>query len=293
MRATDDLDALAHVGRQFGRIAGDHAYGFVVVQQPGKHLAADVTRGCGDDDHGHNSFDTLGLETLGWEIQRTVSKLYRTVYLKARAGHMARRGDTLREHILDMAKEAFLDAGFERTSMDAVAARAETSKRSLYAHFPTKEALFLAVIDHVDELFSDRMLTPEQYSDDPVEAAALYCARFLQLLSWDSVVRTCRLAIDAATNFPDASRQLHQVFFAATVERLSAHLETRCKLGRGRARAVAGDLLGATVYPALPDLLFGVLEPRPDLPAPERLAKDVDVKAVRRATEALLAGEIG
>lgn len=52
---------------------------------------------------------------------------------------MARRGEALREHILDTAKLAFLEDGFERTSMDAIAARAETSKRPLYAHFPTKD----------------------------------------------------------------------------------------------------------------------------------------------------------
>lgn len=202
---------------------------------------------------------------------------------------MALRGDILREHILDKAKEAFLEAGFERTSMDAVAARAKTSKRSLYAHFSTKEALFLAVIDHVDELFQDRMLTPAKYSQDPVEAAALYCARFLQLLHWDSVVQTCRLAIDAATQFPDASRQLHQVFFAAPTKRLAAHLETACKLSPASAREVAGNLLGATIYPALPDLLFGAVEPRAGLPAPEQLTRDVDVPAIRRLTEALLA----
>ncbi|MEU7784849.1 helix-turn-helix domain-containing protein [Amycolatopsis sp. NPDC049159] len=37
---------------------------------------------------------------------------------------MARRGAALREHILDTAKAAFLEDGFERTSMDAIAARA-------------------------------------------------------------------------------------------------------------------------------------------------------------------------
>ena len=65
---------------------------------------------------------------------------------------MARRGQALREHILDTAKLAFLEGGFERTSMDAIAARAETSKRSLYAHFPTKDALFLAVLERIRAL---------------------------------------------------------------------------------------------------------------------------------------------
>src|SRR6184192_1078373 len=99
---------------------------------------------------------------------------------------MARRGEALREHILDSAKLAFLVDGFERTSMDAIAARAETSKRSLYAHFPTKDALFLAVIERVRALFGARMHTPTQYADEPAEAVVRYCGRFLQLLRWSS-----------------------------------------------------------------------------------------------------------
>jgi hypothetical protein len=37
---------------------------------------------------------------------------------------MARRGDALREHILWVAKEVFLELGFERASMDDVGSRA-------------------------------------------------------------------------------------------------------------------------------------------------------------------------
>ena len=70
---------------------------------------------------------------------------------------MARRGDKLREHILWTAKDVFLEMGFERASMDVVASRAETSKRSLYAHFNSKEKLYLAVIDLVRGLFLSKL----------------------------------------------------------------------------------------------------------------------------------------
>jgi AcrR family transcriptional regulator len=43
--------------------------------------------------------------------------------------------------------------GFERASMDLVAERAATSKRSLYAHFKSKDKLFLAIADLVRALF--------------------------------------------------------------------------------------------------------------------------------------------
>ena len=67
------------------------------------------------------------------------------------------RGEQLRRHILFAAKDVFLETGYERASMDTVAARAGTSKRSLYAHFESKDKLFLAVLDFVRELYLGRL----------------------------------------------------------------------------------------------------------------------------------------
>lgn len=39
----------------------------------------------------------------------------------------------------------FLEKGFQATSMDALAARAGVSKRTVYNHFASKEALFQAI----------------------------------------------------------------------------------------------------------------------------------------------------
>jgi len=41
----------------------------------------------------------------------------------------------------------FLANGFQRTSMDQVAAKANVSKTTLYAHFASKEALFLSILE--------------------------------------------------------------------------------------------------------------------------------------------------
>ena len=100
---------------------------------------------------------------------------------------MGLRGGELREHILKAAKDVFLEMGYERASMDVVAARAETSKRTLYAHFESKDKLFLAVVDLVRELYLGRLKVPEDYSDDTTEAVVLFCGRFLQLLLWQPV----------------------------------------------------------------------------------------------------------
>jgi AcrR family transcriptional regulator len=205
---------------------------------------------------------------------------------------MARRGDTLREHILEVAKDAFLESGFERTSMDALAARAQTSKRSLYAHFPTKDALFLAVIDRVHDLFRGRMRTPDHYADDPAEATALFCGRFLQMLGWAPVLLTCRMGISEAERLPEAAAQLHEVFFGTTTDRLAAYLSGQYGLDTAEGATLAARLLGMTVYPTLPRALFGLGELRDDLPDEASIETDVDMTAIRRAAESALRGRV-
>ncbi len=51
------------------------------------------------------------------------------------------------EKILKAAKRLFTDQGFAATSMDAVAARANVGKATVYSHFKSKDELFRAVIN--------------------------------------------------------------------------------------------------------------------------------------------------
>src|SRR4051794_26714073 len=50
------------------------------------------------------------------------------------------------ERILETARRVFLERGLAGTSIDAVARLAGAGKPTIYARFPTKEALFEAVI---------------------------------------------------------------------------------------------------------------------------------------------------
>ena len=47
--------------------------------------------------------------------------------------------------IMSAARNEYLESGFRDTSMDRVAERAQVSKRTVYNHFPSKEALFNAI----------------------------------------------------------------------------------------------------------------------------------------------------
>ncbi|MGE5335771.1 MAG: TetR/AcrR family transcriptional regulator, partial [Nitrososphaerota archaeon] len=54
---------------------------------------------------------------------------------------------TVRRRILAGAEKLFTTYGYSRVSMDELAAELGMSKKTLYKHFPTKEALLLQVIE--------------------------------------------------------------------------------------------------------------------------------------------------
>jgi AcrR family transcriptional regulator len=207
---------------------------------------------------------------------------------------MARRGDALREHILWTAKDVFIEMGFERTSMDTVAARAETSKRSLYAHFESKDKLFLAVVDIARELYLDKLKTPADYGEGTADAVVIFCGRFLQLLLRKPALRTFRLGIAEAERLPEASAQYYDAIFHTTHERLTAFLVERCRLAPPVGNDVADRLLGRTVHPRLFRALLGVEAPLDEGSDEASLAADIDLAPIRAAVTALLpSGEAG
>lgn len=72
-----------------------------------------------------------------------------------------------RAAILGAARELFLQAGVERTSMDAVAARAGVSKRTVYDYYGDKRRLLLGVVEDAGEraLSTLRLLVDRHLGD--------------------------------------------------------------------------------------------------------------------------------
>ncbi len=201
-----------------------------------------------------------------------------------------RRGEELRRHILFVAKDVFLESGYERASMDTVAARAGTSKRSLYAHFENKDKLFLAILELVRELYLGHLKTPDAYADEPTEAVTLFCGRFLQLMVWEPQLRTCRLTIAEAERLPASADTYHEAMFTTTHERLSTYLADQYELDQPGSAALAQDLLSRTVLPRLLRTLLSVEDviKRESSPDEKALPEDVDLNALRPLVSAAL-----
>jgi len=200
---------------------------------------------------------------------------------------MARRGDQLREHILWIAKDVFLEMGFERASMDVVAARAQTSKRSLYAHFESKEKLYLAVIDLVRGLFLSRLKMPGDYSEKPAEALTMFCGRYLEILLYQSSIQMCRVSMAETARFPQGAAQHFDVMFTEVHTRLSAYLKTTFGLSARASAEAAQKLLGQLLYPRFVRALFGMDKLAESFDR-EALAPDFDLKPIRKAVSALI-----
>ncbi|MFF9569809.1 TetR/AcrR family transcriptional regulator [Streptomyces sp. NPDC014685] len=86
-----------------------------------------------------------------------------------------REGSALkRAAILLAARELFLADGFDRSSVDAIAARAEVSKRTVYDYFGDKRTLLRAVVDDIGRsLVTTVRRTLDETLTVPTRAAGL------------------------------------------------------------------------------------------------------------------------
>ncbi|RYG88170.1 TetR family transcriptional regulator [bacterium] len=120
----------------------------------------------------------------------------------------ARLTDRKHAAILEAAIEEFRAAGFEATSMDRVAARAGVSKRTVYNHFPSKEALFLRILETMFER-GDAGPDLAYRADKPLRPQLLELVRQkLKLLHDADFIDLARIAIAAGIQRPDLAREM-------------------------------------------------------------------------------------
>ncbi len=110
--------------------------------------------------------------------------------------------------ILGAAAELFLLQGYAATSIEAIAGRAGVSKRTLYARFPDKGAIFPAVVRSlIQSWLSGFELTVEAA---PTLEAALTAAarRILDVALSPAALSLHRLVVAEAVNFPELATAL-------------------------------------------------------------------------------------
>jgi AcrR family transcriptional regulator len=196
--------------------------------------------------------------------------------------------DERRERILWAAKSMFVEKGFDAANMDDVAARAGTTKPTVYAHFATKEMLFAAVVEFIRGLYLGKLKEPSAYAADPAEAVARFCARFLELASCQVAVGFQRMALAAAGHSPQSTRAVYDTVYGEACRVLARYLKDR-KLCRAADRE-AHLLLSATTGAAVIGYLYGVEDTHADLPDEDHIGRHIDVAAIHAVVNRLSAG---
>ena len=119
---------------------------------------------------------------------------------------MAKRGET-REVILKAATRVFFDNGFEKTSVKMILDEAGIVTGSFYHFFPSKEALFEAVVDEflkgytlrVKTILEDDTLDIEQIIEDYYKEFAYITDIYFNVLQADKLHWSVKLALHDMT----------------------------------------------------------------------------------------------
>jgi TetR/AcrR family transcriptional regulator, mexJK operon transcriptional repressor len=172
-----------------------------------------------------------------------------------------------RSLIAQAALRLFLRDGFARTSMDAIAAEAGVSKRTIYSHYGDKENLFVSVVRETYTAMIDVIVRlMDQYltdvPDEAVEASITAFACEAALLAARSPERSAiiRLMMTEAAHFPEL-REIQmrpQGITAAIAERL-ARMAARGLLDVPEPEEAANHLFSLTMGQMNNRTLFGAL----------------------------------
>lgn len=119
--------------------------------------------------------------------------------------------------ILETALRVFLASGFGGATIDELAAAAKVTKRTLYAYFGDKDALFVAMVRDLAVGVS------LDYATDHGTLEAL-AARIISRVHSDELVGLHRLVIAESGRFPELARVLYTHGDARHIARLAEHI---------------------------------------------------------------------
>lgn len=160
-----------------------------------------------------------------------------------------------RNSIIDAAIRAFRADGYESTSMDRIAEVAGASKRTVYNHFPSKEALFEAVITRFMDQASARKRIPYDPTRSLRDQLADFAAAKLDVLGDPTWMGILKVGLGSMFRDPELARRV--MTNAATAEQhltlwlRHAHADGRLHVPDPEVatRIYTGMIAGALFWP--------------------------------------------
>ena len=133
---------------------------------------------------------------------------------------MPRTAKPTRERIVAAAIKLFYGEGIRRVSMDAVAAKAGVTKRTLYYHFKSKDELAIAAAGHFSAMADGLFATaPYHQAEDPLERLLGYVDFRAAILNGELPDYTCLLGTLVQETYDS-----HPAIRAACDQGMSSHI---------------------------------------------------------------------
>ena len=189
---------------------------------------------------------------------------------------------TKRRQILVGARQAFCELGYERASVELVAARAGVAKATVYHHFADKKALFVACFsEHADEMRTGLRAAFAEPAGELEAALQQAGEKLLAVVLSPAIIALYRHATAEAVRFPEVGQAVFERGPAVVYDLVAAYLARWHEQGALRVedpRAAAVQFVG--LCQADPALRIHLGLPRPA----EGEVRD----AVRRAVRTFL-----
>ena len=144
--------------------------------------------------------------------------------------------------VMAAARSVFLSHGFSAATTDMIQRAAGVSKATVYAHYPTKEALFIAVIDAECERFIASIRALRFQSMRPDDVLLALAQAYLEIVLSPSGLDLFRVVVADAPRFPELARKFYLAGPHTLSEIVAAHLDEAAERGEMDFSAVGRDV---------------------------------------------------
>ena len=127
--------------------------------------------------------------------------------------------DLTKNKILDVAENHFSKNGYYKTPLDEIVKKSKISKGGIYFHFPSKEDLFLSVMDRLAKKLLSKIEKGNLSIDNPNERLASSLKNLLNILS--SQKKLAKLLITQTNNIKSFEKKRSEIFnkFSNVIEK--------------------------------------------------------------------------
>lgn len=169
---------------------------------------------------------------------------------RPRAGRPTReQAEARQDELLEAALDHFLDKGYENATIEAIAAQVGMTKRTVYARYPEKPALFRAAVSRAIERYAIPQERIEATDCGDLERTLHNIARLrIDLVASPQGLKLQRIINTESYRFPEIFRDVYEIGALPTIRFLARLLKRETQAGN---LAIADPAMAANMFMSL------------------------------------------